>query len=91
MLLSYSDILLGGNLGNMSINPRLEEVLLSISAEMSAEEIEKRSRVQHRGRFSDVETEEPEKTSSQEQPIEKSLRLNSSLRKFNLKPMRMDK
>ena len=37
---------------NLKINPRLEKVLLSISAEMSSEEIEKRSRVQHRGRFS---------------------------------------
>lgn len=37
---------------NLRINPRLEEVLLSISSEMSPEEIEKRSRIQHRGRFS---------------------------------------
>lgn len=37
---------------NLKINPRLEEVLLSISSEMSPEEIEKRSRIQHRGRFS---------------------------------------
>lgn len=37
---------------NLKINSRLEEVLLSISSEMSAEEIDKRSRVQHRGRFS---------------------------------------
>lgn len=37
---------------NLKINPRLEEVLLSIAAEMPPEEIEKRSRVQHRGRFS---------------------------------------
>lgn len=37
---------------NLKINPRLEEVLLSISSEMSPEEIEKRSRVQRRGRFS---------------------------------------
>lgn len=36
----------------LTINPRLEEVLLSIAAEMSPEEIEKRSRIQHRGRFS---------------------------------------
>lgn len=38
---------------NLKINPRLEEVLLSISSQMSPEEIEKRSRVQHRGRFSE--------------------------------------
>lgn len=38
---------------NLKINSRLEEVLLSISQQMSAEEIEKRSRVQKRGRFSD--------------------------------------
>ena len=37
---------------NLKINPRLEEVLLSISSEMAPEEIEKRSRIQHRGRFS---------------------------------------
>ena len=36
----------------ININPRLEEVLLQISSSMSAEEIEKRSRVQKRGRFS---------------------------------------
>ncbi len=36
----------------LSINPRLEEVLLSISSQMTREEIEKRSRVQRRGRFS---------------------------------------
>jgi len=39
---------------NLAINPRLEEVLLSIAATMSAEDIDKRSRVQKRGRFSDV-------------------------------------
>ena len=44
--------------GNTSINARLEQVLLKISSEMSPEEIEKRSRVQHRGRFSDVPIEE---------------------------------
>ena len=37
---------------NLKINPRLEEVLLSISSEMSPKEIEKCSRIQHRGRFS---------------------------------------
>lgn len=37
---------------NLKINARLEEVLLSISSQMSPEEIEKRSRVQRRGRFS---------------------------------------
>lgn len=37
---------------NLKINPRLEEVLLSISSEMAPEEIEKRSRIQQRGRFS---------------------------------------
>ena len=37
---------------NLKINPRLEEVLLSISSQMSQEEIEKRSRIQKRGRFS---------------------------------------
>lgn len=37
---------------NLRINPRLEEVLLSISSQMTPKEIEKRSRVQKRGRFS---------------------------------------
>lgn len=41
---------------NLKINPRLEEVLLSISSQMSPEEIEKRSRIQKRGRFSDPPT-----------------------------------
>ena len=40
---------------NLKINERLEEVLLSISSQMSAEEIEKRSRVQKRGKFSQTE------------------------------------
>ena len=37
---------------NLKINPRLEEILLAISSEMAPDEIEKRSRIQHRGRFS---------------------------------------
>lgn len=37
---------------NSKINPRLEEILLKISSQMSPEEIEKRSRIQKRGRFS---------------------------------------
>lgn len=37
---------------NIPINPRLEEVLLSISSKWSAAAIEERSRVQKRGRFS---------------------------------------
>lgn len=36
---------------NLKINKRLEEVLLRISSQMSADEIEKRSMVQKRGRF----------------------------------------
>ena len=38
---------------NITINKRLKEVLLSISSEWTSEAIEKRSRVQKRGRFSD--------------------------------------
>jgi DNA (cytosine-5)-methyltransferase 1 len=38
---------------NLRINPRLEEVLLKVSSKWSADEIERRSRVQKRGRFSD--------------------------------------
>lgn len=37
----------------LKINPRLEQVLLDISSQLSAEEIEKRSRIQKRGRFSE--------------------------------------
>lgn len=37
---------------NLKINSRLEEVLLSISSKMPAQEIEKRSRIQKRGKFS---------------------------------------
>ena len=37
---------------NLKINPRLEEVLLFISSEVAPEEIEKRSRIQQRRRFS---------------------------------------
>lgn len=44
---------------NIKINSRLEEVLLSIASQMSPEEIEKRSRVQKRGRFSEPEQSEP--------------------------------
>lgn len=40
---------------NLRMNRRLEEILLNIADEMSEEEIEKRSRVQKRGRFSDVQ------------------------------------
>ncbi|MFZ3371662.1 MAG: DNA cytosine methyltransferase, partial [Desulfitobacteriaceae bacterium] len=43
---------------SLSINARLEEVLLSIASQMSAEEIDKRSRVQKRGRFSDIVNED---------------------------------
>lgn len=43
---------------NLKINPRLKKVLLSISSEMSSEEIDKRSRIQHRGRFSTPKTGE---------------------------------
>lgn len=39
---------------NLKMNKRLEEVLIKISNQMSPEEIEKRSRVQKRGRFSEV-------------------------------------
>ena len=52
---------------NLKINARLEEVLLDISSQMTAEEIEKRSRVQKRGRFSD-----PVKISSNEDDINKA-------------------
>lgn len=59
---------------NLKINARLEEVLLDISSQMSAEEIEKRSRVQKRGRFSD-NTEDSE---SDSKSIESSSSPNDS-------------
>ncbi len=40
---------------NLKINKRLEEVLLSISSQMTLEEIEKKSKVQKRGKFSELE------------------------------------
>jgi len=43
----------------LRINPRLEEVLLRVSAEWSSEDIEKRSRVQKRGKFSDLPSAHP--------------------------------
>lgn len=36
----------------LNMNPRLEEILLEVSSEMSLEDIESKSRVQKRGRFS---------------------------------------
>ena len=42
---------------HLKINKRLEEVLLQISSTMSADEIEKRSRVQRRGRLSEPPSE----------------------------------
>lgn len=41
---------------NLNMNPRLEEVLLDVASQMTPEEIEKRSRVQKRGRFSTKST-----------------------------------
>lgn len=43
---------------NLSMNKRLEKILLKISREMSIEEIEKRSRVQKRGKYSKINVEE---------------------------------
>lgn len=43
---------------NLRINQRLEEVLLNISSQMTPEEIEKRSRVQKRGRFSEPQADD---------------------------------
>ena len=37
---------------NLKINPRLEKILLGVSSKMSCSEIEKKSRIQHRGKFS---------------------------------------
>ena len=58
---------------NLKINPRLEEILLSISSQMSLEEIEKRSRIQKRGRFSDPptiqKTEKQDTAPDQDEPL----------------------
>ena len=51
---------------HLRINKRLEEVLLQISSLMSADEIEKRSRVQRRGRHSDLHSEMREVDSTAE-------------------------
>lgn len=55
---------------NLRINPRLEEVLLSISSEMPMEEIEKRSRVQRRGRFSVPDNSSKSNEEKLTEPIE---------------------
>ena len=49
---------------NAKINPRLKEVLLDISSEMDADEIEKKSRIQKRGAYSQ-RVSENKKTSNQ--------------------------
>ena len=50
---------------NIKINSRLEEVLLSVSSQMTPEEIEKRSRVQKRGKFSEGSSVDDKKTNTQ--------------------------
>ena len=59
---------------NTKINVRLEQVLLAISSQMSAEEIEKRSRVQQRGKFSvqPVNEEESQETGKHTQKKDKT-------------------
>ena len=47
---------------NAKINPRLKEVLLSISSEMDADEIEKKSRIQKRGAYSQKVSEKGKKS-----------------------------
>jgi len=42
---------------NLTMNARLENILMDISSEMPMEEIEKRSRIQRRGRYSDIDTQ----------------------------------
>lgn len=52
----------------LSMNSRLEKIMLRISGQMSKEEIEKRSRVQHRGAFSQrVEKANKEQAESENQ------------------------
>lgn len=65
----------------LKINKRLEEVLLEISSQMSAEEIEKRSRVQKRGRFSG-----PMKTKLKE---ETDIEVSNKGEKTKVKPVQL--
>lgn len=64
---------------NLKINLRLEEVLLNISSNMSPEEIEKKSRVQKRGKFStssdtdDSSNNEDDSSSSETTNVQVSL------------------
>jgi DNA (cytosine-5)-methyltransferase 1 len=55
---------------NLNINPRLEEVLLAISSQMTPEEIEKRSRVQKRGRFSNNSNNEDDSEADEESSLD---------------------
>jgi DNA (cytosine-5)-methyltransferase 1 len=61
---------------NLSINSRLEQVLLSISAEMDSKEIEKRSRLQKRGRFSDLTDEKKNSNLCNEELNNENLQLS---------------
>jgi len=69
---------------NLKINLRLEEVLLNISSKMSPEEIEKRSRVQKRGRFSTTSDEDDSSNNEEESATNKSNKTQVSL--FDLPP-----
>ena len=62
---------------NLRINERLEQVLLNISSQMTQEEIEKRSRVQKRGRFSDKGNSYVELPSTSFGKIEKNNTINT--------------
>lgn len=70
---------------NTKINVRLEQVLLAISSQMSAEEIEKRSRVQQRGKFSvqPVNEEESQETGKHTQKKDK-IKLQSEFKEGQL-------
>jgi DNA (cytosine-5)-methyltransferase 1 len=57
----------------LRINPRLEEVLLGISSAWTMEDIERRSRIQKRGRFSDIVVEDVRDTTAKEQYIQYDL------------------
>ncbi len=52
---------------NLKMNKRLEEVLLAISSQMPSEEIEKKSRIQKRGRFSKETLQEVENKPKEKQ------------------------
>lgn len=68
----------------ISMNSRLEEVLLEHSSKLSQEEIEKRSRVQKRGRFSEVNEKNDDVKSVNEKDTGNELNYDSEAYQLSL-------